>query len=79
MVKMRLRVDTKAVGMAMVQAGLETDGALIGLADISYPTLKAVRRNRRASIGVIERIANALGVNPLSLLVVETCAGENGA
>ena len=67
-VTMKLRVDSRRLDIAMAAAGVRTDNALADLADITDRTIRNIRTVETCSMQVLERIAAALGCNPIDLL-----------
>lgn len=64
----KLRVDSRRLDIAMAAAGVRTDNALAELADITDRTIRNIRTAETCSMQVLERIADALGCNPIDLL-----------
>lgn len=66
-----VRLDNKRLDVVMAAAGIKTDRALGELSGVDERTIRNVRRHGKCSFDVWNKLAAALGCNPIDLLVTE--------
>lgn len=61
-------VDATRLDIAMAVARIRTDEKLAEKSDVDDRTLRNIRKNGKCSLDTLNRIASAIGCNPIDLL-----------
>jgi DNA-binding Xre family transcriptional regulator len=64
-----IKVDSRRLDIALAAAGIRSDRDLAEKSEVDERTLRNVRRLGTCSFKVLNSIANAIGCNPIDLLV----------
>lgn len=64
-----IRVDSRRLDIAMAAAGIRTDKELAAKSGVEDRTIRNVRSSGTCSFKVLNSLADAIGCNPIDLLV----------
>lgn len=72
-----LRIDERRVRVAMAMRGIDSYADLAKMTDMHYNSILKILSTGRFSVDSAEALANALGVNPIDLMVTEGFPAPN--
>jgi DNA-binding Xre family transcriptional regulator len=68
-VERTIRVDSRRLDVALAAAGIRTDRELAEKSEVEERTIRNVRKLGTCSFKVLNSLADAIGCNPIDLLV----------